>query len=464
MGTGLGHFIPIVAYMGFWVMCLLSLGGRPILGLYYMVPFIPYRTMRDHLLDYPLGNNMLTILVVAVILGALIKGNRLPKSKLYLVWFLFAGYLYLSMWIGSLMGNEPAPLWLGDANFVMWKDYIVLPLLFVASGLVINDRKSVRNLVILVGIALLLVDRSALAESLSRSWGVFDENKRNSGPLAYGPNQLAAFLAQFAMFFWGFLQFMKRRKVKLACYFLAAFTIVTSLYTFSRGAYIALLFSAFLLAILKDRKLLIVLAVFLFTWQTIVPAAVTERVSMTKDSSGGLDASAQERIDLWTQSRDMFIRSPIVGTGFASFQFGQHTDNLKDTHNWYVKVLVESGIIGGAMVAVMLIQLLTSGLWLFCKAEDPLYRGLGLGFFLAVASCLVANFFGDRWTYVEINGLLWLLAGAVVRTRDSIDPSISQNAALGTPQNHQFPWIRTQEPALPRQPAVTARSWLADSR
>lgn len=397
-------------------MCLMSLSGRPVLGLYYMMPFIPYRTMRDHFEDYPLGGNMLTILVIAVIVGALIKGKRLPPSRLYLTWFIFAVYLYFSMWVGTVLSNAPAPLWLSDINFVTWKDYMLLPLLFLASGLVIEDRKAVRTVVLLTAVSLFLVDRSALAESLSHSWGVFDENKRTSGPLVYGPNQLAAFLAQFAMFFWGFAVFMKRFKVKLLCYALVGFTIITTMYTFSRGAYLALVAAAFVLAVVKDRKLLVFLGVFLLTWQTIVPTAVTERVSMTHDSNGALEASAQERVDLWAQSQQMFLSSPIVGTGYATFQFGEHTDNLKDTHNWFVKVLVETGIVGGVIAFVMLTQMLLAGFRLFRQAEDPLYKGLGLGFLVAVCSCIVANCFGDRWTYVEINGLLWILAGATIRS------------------------------------------------
>ncbi len=74
-GTGLGHYIPLVTYLGFWIMCLVSLGGRPLTGLYFMIPFLPYRTIRDKFADYPLGGNMLTILVVAIIVGALFHGK-----------------------------------------------------------------------------------------------------------------------------------------------------------------------------------------------------------------------------------------------------------------------------------------------------------------------------------------------------------------------------------------------------
>ena len=415
LGTGIGHFIPLAAYLGFWIMCLVSLGGRPLYGLYYMLPFLPYRTLRDHFLDYPLGANMLTILVLAVIVGALTRGKRLPKSNLYVIWLVFAVYLYLSMWIGVALANAPAPLWLSDINFVTWKDYMVIPLVFVAAGLVVEDRKAVRNVVLITAISLLFIDRSCILESMTRTWTTFDEEKRGGGPLAYGSNQTAAFLAQFAMFFWGFVEFVKKIKYKVLFYGLVAATLFATMYTFSRGGYLAVLFGVLVLGLLKDRKILIVLGIFLLTWQTVVPVPVRERVSMTKDSNGQLEASAQERVNLWQNAETSFLHSPIVGTGYATFQLGEHVDNLKDTHNWYVKVLVETGIIGLIIAFILLQQLLAMSYRLFKRATEPLYQGLGLGLLLATCSCIVANFFGDRWTYLEITGILWALAGAAIR-------------------------------------------------
>jgi O-antigen ligase len=413
-------------------MIVVSLTGRPIMGLYYMMPFIPYRTMRDRFSDYPLGGNMLTILVLAVILGALLKGKRLPKSKLYLTWFVFAIYLYLSMWLGTAMSHAPAPIWLSDINFVTWKDYMLLPLLMIAAGLTIETRQDLKRVVIVTAISLFLVDKNALAESLSRSIDNFDESKRGTGPLAYGSNQLAAFLAQFAMFFCGLTAFIKRKKMKLAGYALVALTVVTTMYTFSRGSYLALIVSFAVLGFLKNRKLLVVLALFLMTWQAVVPKSVTERVNMTKDSNGALEASAQERVDLWDQSEQMFFSSPVFGMGYATFQLGEHTANLKDTHNWYVKVLVETGAIGGLIAIVMLCQMLAAGYRVFRNGRDPLYQGIGLGYLLAVCSCLVANCFGDRWTYVEINGLLWILTAAALRAAE-----LSENSEVLHPEPAQ---------------------------
>ena len=414
MGLGLSHYIPVVLYIGFWGMSLVSLAKEPLWGFYYICPFVPYRTLRDHFQAYPLGENMITILLVSVIVGALIRGKRLPKSNLYLIWLVLGIFTYLSMWIGTAMGTEPAPLWITDITFLTWKDYMVIPLVFVAAGLVLEDRKSIRNAVVITAGTLLIIDRSYLMESMSHTWANFDENKRGFGPLSYGPNQTAAFLAEFAIFFWGFGQFVKK-KYKLLCYALVALTIVNVGYTFSRGGYLALLVGVLVLGLLKDRKLLVVLGVFLITWQAVVPKPVVERVTMTKTADGQLEASAEERVQLWNDAEESFERNPILGTGFASFQVGQHVGDLRDTHNWYMKVLAETGIVGMIIVLVLLYQMLAIGLRLYRRATDPLYRGLGLGLFACVCTCLVANLFGDRWMYVEIIGLVWMLVAACAR-------------------------------------------------
>jgi O-antigen ligase len=239
------------------------------------------------------------------------------------------------------------------------------------------------------------------------------------------------------MFFWGFAQYVRNKKHRLICYGIVATSLFATMYTFSRASYIAVVAGAALLGIFKNRKLLIVVFVFLLTWQTVVPSAVTERVTMTQDSNGQLEASAAERVKLWEAARDSFISSPIFGTGFATFQFGSHVDGLRDTHNWYVKVLTETGLIGAAIALAMLLQMVKVAYGLYKHGEGPLYQGLGFGLLLACAATFILNLFGDRWTYVEINGLLWILIGAAIRVSDmpasETDTDLASTPALVSP-------------------------------
>jgi hypothetical protein len=417
-GLGLIHYIPVVAYLGFAIMCLIALAGRPLWALYYVIPFLPYRTMRDHFNDYPLGEHSLTLLILTVIAGAIIHGKRLASSRLYLIWVVIGVYLYLSMWLGVAYGIAPAPIWTSDTNFGTWKDFMLVPLIFVATVLVVEDRKSIRMIIILTAITLLIIDRSCILESMQRSWAVFDESKRDRGPLAWGPNLSAAYLVQFAMFTWGVEQFVKGKIYKIIGLAAIATSFFALLYTFSRGGYLAALVGILVLGILKDRKLLIIFGVFLLTWQTVVPTAVHQRIDMTKNSTGELDASAQQRVELWKESWESIKQSPVFGKGYGTFRYGQHAANLFDTHNLFVKVWVETGIVGLAMVLILLQQMFSLGYRLFRRANDSLYRGLGLGLLLATCCSIVANFFGDRWNFIELSGPMWVLVGAAVRAID----------------------------------------------
>ena len=320
------------------------------------------------------------------------------------------------MWMGAALGNAPVPLWLHDKNFVVWKDYMVIPLVLMATGLVVEDRKTVRTVILITAISLLFIDRSCILESMQHSWAKFDESKRDFGPLAYGSNLTAAYLAEFAMFFWGFVQFVKAKKYKLLGYGLIALTVFALMYTFSRGGYAALLFGLLVLGLLKSRKLLVLLGVFLLTWQLIVPVAVRERVIMTKNENGQLESSAEERVELWKEAWDTFVHSPVVGKGFATYGYSHHVvANLEDTHNVFVKVMVETGVLGLILFFILLEQIFALGYRLFRCADDPLYKGLGLGLVLLMCACVVANCFGDRWTYLEISGPLFVLVGAAAR-------------------------------------------------
>jgi O-antigen ligase len=137
----------------------------------------------------------------------------------------------------------------------------------------------------------------------------------------------------------------------------------------------------------------------------------------TADAAGGgqFDSSAQTRLVLWQDAIALFKRNPITGTGFETYEFMGRVGPYRDTHNYYVKVLAETGVVGMILYLALLWKLLGSGSRLFYGSEDPFWQAVGLGFLALVFCAIALNFFGDRWTYQQVDGYLWVFLGCVIR-------------------------------------------------
>ena len=81
MHFGLEQYVPLALYVGAVAAFLLSLFWRPQAGLYFLVPLLPLQTIRYRILDFPLGNKLIDMLLLGVVLGAVFKGGfRFAKT------------------------------------------------------------------------------------------------------------------------------------------------------------------------------------------------------------------------------------------------------------------------------------------------------------------------------------------------------------------------------------------------
>ncbi|PYP93180.1 MAG: hypothetical protein DMG65_01530 [Candidatus Angelobacter sp. Gp1-AA117] len=418
MGTGIGQLVPLVLYAGVICTCVLSVFWKPQAGVYVLIPLLPYEALREKLVDYPAGSHVIYLLLISVLVGVALKGQLpIPRTPVNRALLAFAAFLYVSLWQGALYLRSDFPLLPTDPRFSVWKDYMAMPLLFVVTMAAIRTRRQVQLVLLLVCFSILVVDRSALMNVLSHNFSHFDEGKRDGGPLGYaGSNGLAAFEAQCSCFLLGFAAYEKRRLRKFALYGLVAITLYCLLYSFSRGGYVALLAGLLVIGILKNRKMVLVVAGLLLTWQLIVPVAVQERINMTVDEDQHLEESANQRVQLWTDAQELVRSNPALGTGYATYMYMGRVEGLKDTHNIYVKVLVETGVIGMVVFLWLLARLFSTAWRLFRQSGDAFSNGLALGLLSLLGCLLVANLFGDRWTYIEVNGLVWVLFAIAAQT------------------------------------------------
>src|SRR5215510_6771802 len=416
---GLEGIAPLLLYIAEWVTFLASMFWRPYLGIYLLILTLPLQTGRYKILDLPLGPQFLDILLLGTLLGLLIKGKPIiAKSNLNKYLLLFTVFCYLSLWSGSYFINAPLPTWFRDPRFGAWKNYVEMFLLALVVANIIKDKKQVRVLLLLMCFSLLLVNRSYFSTISGRDLSHFSYQVRDAGPLGYaGVNGLAAFEAMFCSLLLGIFVFTRKSFSKAAMAVIIATCSYCLLFSFSRGGYVGFLVGLVAVGLFKSRWLLLAVVVIVIGWQTLLPIAVQERIAMTTgDAAEGavFDSSAQERIELWEDAMTLFKRNPITGTGFQTYRSMQRL-GYADTHNYYVKVLAETGLVGCFLFLALLWKLIRSGTHLFFSTEDPFWRGLSLGFIAMLASTVVLNLFGDRWTYQQADGYLWVVLGCVIR-------------------------------------------------
>ena len=196
-------------------------------------------------------------------------------------------------------------------------------------------------------------------------------------------------------------------------------------FSYSRGAYAAIFCVLAFYGLIRNRALLIAVVLVILLWESVLPVTVVERIKMTETASGEIESSAAARFGLWEEARSMFIQYPVFGSGFDGFTLAHKGEHWSDTHNYYVKTVCEQGVIGSILLILVLFAALRSGWKLFKNGESNFQKGMGFGFLGCLVSQIVANIFGDRWSYYEMGSYFWVIWGLVDRGL-----IISENAKL----------------------------------
>jgi O-antigen ligase len=420
---GIGGVTAPLLYTAEIVCFFLSIFWRPSIGLYLLMAVLPLQTIRYRLHDFILGPQFVDVLLLGVMLG--LKRDKQPvitKTCMNAVLIGYIIYTYLSLFKGSLFLGIDMPLSFGDPRVSAWKNYVVdLALMFFVTVGAIRTKKQMKILLFVMCAGSLLLSRGFYSTVGGRDFSSFSYALRDSGPMGWaGVNGLAAFAAQIAVAFTALLLFEKRLWVKAGYFAVVGACTYCLLFALSRGGYAAFLVGIIYLGFVRNRFVLIGVFIFLSMWQGLVPPAVRERVLMT-DENGTMDHSAASRLSLWEEAMQVFQADPIFGTGFNTYAYGSHVGGYGDTHNVFVKVLVETGLVGLLLFLAIFFKLFKVGFRLYRTATDSFFKSIGLGFSALMITAFIANLFGDRWMYFEITGYTFAFAALAVRAQQMTD-------------------------------------------
>lgn len=426
----------VLLYAAMFCVIFLAIAWRPAAALYLLVPLMPLQTLRYQLQVLPFGDKFVDLLLIAAIVGHLIHRTdeqAIPSTRLNGFLVKYCLFLFAMLWYGSFMLHLPWPASPADDRLGDWKNLVEMPILFLLVVAIIRTRRQMSILLALMMLTMLRADLGFYHTVSGRDFTHFNNNLRYAGVLGYaGQNGLAAFLAELLVFLVAIAPAIKGLWFRLLVWASVLLCVYCVLFSFSRGGYVGLLGGLFVLGLMKDRKYLVLIAILLATWQTVVPNAVRERILMTYDGQQ-VESSANERLQLWEDAFTIIPQHPVLGTGFVTYRYLGRSADYLDTHNYYVKVTVETGLVGLALFAYLLWLIMREGFSLFRLASDPFHERMGLGLVAMIACALLVNFFGDRWMYQQITAYMWTFLGLVVRARmleENDEPSPSEERQM----------------------------------
>jgi O-antigen ligase len=297
----------------------------------------------------------------------------------------------------------------------------------------VRDREDVAAILRVLAWTAFLVAACTWKEGIDRGNRGSIESSRVRG-LMLQANSMGAFLAYYGAPLLAFAAAARTKTKKLS--WLAAFLISArvTLYTFSRGAYLAFGAGAATVVLLISPALLVAagaggaLAVGLVP--SLIPSSVRERVSATQKTEGAggeeatetLDRSTAIRLIIWHGAAHMIADHPLQGVGLDRFPLvirsytgpALRADEPADAHNAYLLLAAEMGL---PALGLLLTLFLAQGIAAFRvhrRNRHPLDRLLARVFMATLAAVLVSCTLGSRFSDEALIGWFWIVAALVV--------------------------------------------------
>lgn len=398
------------------------------IGILFFISLVPIISLMKKIVEFPGGNQFADYLLISIIFGWVLTALK-TKRRIFLsspvnvvIVVVVLGSI-INLIRGYTFTELPAELALDSLK--TWKNYMILPLLYFISVNNIRTEKFAKWIIICVSLTTLAMDFNFYSTFRWIRAVHYSDSIRISGPFSFlGPNELGVFYSMYTFLLLGISYFLEDKRIKYLILLVCACNFYPILYSYSRGAYTATLAGFLTLGLLKDRRFLVLVVVLVFLYSFILPNSVVERINNTflEDEQitqekmetsavgvGGVTLDTVGRKELWEKAQRYFEQEPVLGIGFDTFR---HLEGWI-THNMFLKILAEQGLVGMTIFISFIITLLWQAYRLFRRSTNNLGKGIGLGFFTCTIVHLVGSISGDQSLYYNLMAIYWLFIGIV---------------------------------------------------
>jgi len=399
-------------------------------ALLTLIFLMPFRNLQvQYLPNLGGGLNTINVLFLWSIFHAFRHGVK-PTDNISInkpiALYIFSGILAYFVSFG-LLGNDAIPNWKSLKD-----DLIPLFLVFVVQKCA-QDEVQWNRILLTIMLSIPYTFKLVYNQYVSVSRYHYSDSLRISGPfMDLGANELGAYAVTASLVLLALLiTTWHIKKMRYVLIMLSAAAMGSLLYSYSRGGYLAFIvgFLVILFNFNKSAKLLLPVILIAAIGISFLPKSVEERFNSIEATDENRDESAKSRFVFWQIAFDNFKEQPVLGYGYKTAADIRINPYEMDTHNYFVKVLEERGVVGTTLFFILLISMRnmikTKLNW---EKNNPIINGVVLGTLAAFYALLVGNMFGDRFSHMAIITIFWVVIALVSVVGNKIDKKDESHA------------------------------------
>lgn len=270
--------------------------------------------------------------------------------------------------------------------------------MFLVVERLVTDRRALVRVLTACYASAVLPLAAGLLQAVTGGGQLSEGILRVEGTFAH-PNAFGYYLAILCVLGAALLPHLHGR-ARLGLVALLGLALAELVLTYSRGGWITLVVGLLVVAALQNRRLVPVLVACGLLLPVLVPSIGARLADLdderTLRGTGG--NSLVWRLDYWGENLLLVDTRPLTGIGLKMTSYV--TTEQKAPHNDYVRMYVETGLVGLTAYLALLVVLLRSAYRAVARAPAGLERGVAVGFAASAVGFVVVSVATNRITSV----------------------------------------------------------------
>lgn len=200
---------------------------------------------------------------------------------------------------------------------------------------------------------------------------------------------------------------------------------VCLVFTFTRTGWIGLVAAVLVMAWLRYRKVFFVIPIVLAALLFLIPG-VADRFSdleSTDSPSGTTTNSLDWRFAYWSEALQSLGQSPVWGQGLGYIK--ETTEEGKEAHNDFVRVVVETGLAGLIFFVWTMARLTIEAVRVVRKRATPLRSAVRVAFAGTMVAYLLMSLTSNLISQPAVQWYFWSIMALAIYPTDPTDPEAS---------------------------------------